>query len=70
MLVPLTGLSILEGENVFHNSYIMVKKIFPIKIGKYPNNSNNFLVNSWYLNISLLVGPIFMPKYWPLIFRN
>jgi len=46
MLVPLTGLSILEGGNVFHNSYIMVKEIFSIKISKYPNNSNNFLVNS------------------------
>jgi len=34
------------------------------------NNFENFLINSKYLNSSLLVGPVFISECWPLILRK
>jgi len=34
------------------------------------NNFENFLINSYYLNSSLLVGPVFISECWPLILRK
>jgi hypothetical protein len=58
---------ILKGENAFHNSYIVMKKYSQLKLMNIQNNSENFLVNFWYLNTSLLVGLTFIPECWPLI---
>jgi hypothetical protein len=37
------------------------EKYSQLKLMNIQNNSENFLVNFWYLNISLLVGPTFIP---------
>jgi hypothetical protein len=36
------------------------ERFFQLKLMNIENNSENFLVNSWYLNINPYIGPIFI----------
>jgi hypothetical protein len=39
------------------------ERFFQLKLMDIKNNSENFLVNSWYLNINPYIGLIFILEY-------
>jgi len=53
---------ILESENVFTQLAYYDEKYFQLKFVNIQNNFENFLVNSWYLNTNILVGPTFISE--------
>jgi len=50
-------------RNSFPQLICCAEKYSHLKVVNTRNNCGKFQVNLWYLNISLLVGPIFILEY-------
>jgi len=66
----LIGFTYPIRQNSFSQFVYYGEKYPQLKLVNIHKNFENFMLNSWYLNISLLVGPIFILEYWPLILIN
>jgi hypothetical protein len=66
----LTGFTYLGRWVGFPQVMRCGEKYSQLKLINIQNNSMNFLVNSWYLNVNLFVSLTFIPEYKLLILMN
>ena len=59
----MTGFTYPDKQKYFPQLVYCGEKDFQLKFVDIQNNFENFLFNSWYLNINLFIGPTFIPEY-------